>query len=314
MSVPETRPSARPLRVLLTGASGFIGSHVAAQLLEQGHTVAALLRPQSDTRRIAALLPRLTRISGDLRDLAAAEAPLRAFAPEVVLHLAWHGVTAEHRNDPAQFHDNLPQTLALVRLAARAGARAFIGLGSQAEYGPANARLAEDAPTHPTTFYGLVKLWAGLLGGRIAADHGLRFAWLRVFSTYGPGDHPDWLIPYLVRTLRRGERPALTACEQRWDYLYVADAAEAICRAAECEAAAGAFNLGSGRAVELREVVERVRDLIDPGLPLGFGEVAYRADQVMHLEADITRMMTITGWQPRTTLEEGLRRTVGDDV
>src|SRR5205809_3338037 len=118
------------------------------------------------------------------------------------------------------------------------------------------------------------------------------------------------MIPYLIDALHHGERPALTLGEQSWDYIYVRDAAEAIYMAAAAGGASGAFNLGSGEAHTLRSVVERVRDLVDPSLPLGFGEVPYRPDQVMHLQADITRLKALTGWHPRTTLDEGLRWTV----
>jgi nucleoside-diphosphate-sugar epimerase len=183
-------------------------------------------------------------------------------------------------------------------------------LGSQAEYGPQNRVLHETAPTCPTTSYGLAKLCACVLSRHLAEQTGMRFAWMRIFSTYGPKDHVEWMIPGLVRSLCRRERPALTAGQQQWDYLYVEDAAEAICQVAETPGAEGIFNLGSGQTQSIRRIAEQIRDLIDPGLPLGFGEVPYRGDQVMHLQADIARLTEATGWTPRTPLAEGLARTV----
>ena len=115
---------------------------------------------------------------------------------------------------------------------------------------------------------------------------------------------------YLIGRLLAGERPALTAGAQRWDYLYVGDAAGAVAEAATNERATGDYNLGSGTAPTLRSIVERIRDLIDPALPLGFGEVPYRPDQVMHLQADVGRLRADLGWSPRVGLDEGLRRTV----
>ena len=106
------------------------------------------------------------------------------------------------------------------------------------------------------------------------------------------------------------QRPSLTLGEQLWDYLYVRDAAEAVYRLGTTPTAEGVFNLGSGQVHTIRHIVERIRDMIDPGLPLGFGEVPYRPDQVMHLQADIAKLTAATGWTPRTSLEDGLAATV----
>ena len=298
------------MRALVTGATGFIGSYLTARLLDAGAAVAVLTRATANPWRIVHLLPRVTRITGDLRDLEAVEDEIFDFVPDVMFHLAWHGVEGAQRNDSTQIAANLEGTVELAWLAARIGCPTWVGVGSQAEYGPLNRLIAEDAPTEPTTAYGAAKLYAGRAAAEVAAEAGLRFAWLRVFSTYGPKDTPDWMLPYLIRTLARGETPALTGCEQKWDYLYVADAADAIYRVAETPAAAGVMNLGYGVAYPLREVVERVRDLVNPSLALQFGAVPYRPDQVMHLQADITKLTRATGWQPVTALDEGLRRTV----
>jgi nucleoside-diphosphate-sugar epimerase len=110
--------------------------------------------------------------------------------------------------------------------------------------------------------------------------------------------------------LLAGERPALTPGEQIWDYLYVEDAAEAIYLAALMPDAEGVFNLGSGEGWRVREIIEHLRDLIDPSLPLGFGEVPYPPDQMMRLVTSIDRLKAATGWRPRVGLDKGLRRTI----
>lgn len=298
------------MRALVTGASGFVGSYLVEALLKGDESVAVLCRPESDLWRLEGVLPRVTMIRGDLAELPRAEAEIREFAPDTVFNLAWYGVAGSQRDDDAHVDLNFFGSIALLRLAQRLGCRTFVGLGSQAEYGPQDSVLGEESRTEPTTTYGVAKLCTYLFSKRLAASSGMRFAWLRLFSSYGPKDNPGWMIPYLVRTLARGERPALTRGEQRWDYIYVADAAEAIYSVAATAGAEGIFNLGSGQARRLRDVVEQIRDMIDPSLPLGFGEVAYAPDQVMNLQADIARLSSVTGWHPKTTLEDGLRRTV----
>lgn len=296
------------MRVLVTGAGGFLGAHVAAELAANGHAVTALVRPASAPWRLAPLAGRIDILRGDLADGPALSGLLAAVRPEAVVHLAWEGVGNVARNDPAQAR-NIAVALDLVSAVTDAGARVFLGAGSQAEYGPKDHAIREEDATLPTTLYGHAKLAAGLMAGQLAAARSLRFAWLRVFSTYGPGDNPGWLIPDLIAKLRRGERMALTPGEQRWGFLHARDAAAAFHAVLEDEGAEGVFNLGSPDAPPLRETITLLRDLVDPRVSLGFGEMPYRPDQVMRLQANVGRL-TALGWAPRIALAEGLAETV----
>ncbi|MDT4952904.1 MAG: hypothetical protein QOJ02_1042 [Acidobacteriota bacterium] len=297
------------MRLLVTGATGFLGAHLLQRLSGENVSVAILVRPGANAWRIEHLRPRLTEITGDLKEPRAFADAVREFAPEAVAHLAWSGVGNRHRNDLSQVEDNLFSSLELFKIAREAGCRVWLALGSQAEYGPLNARISEDAPTRPTTLYGAAKLSACVLSEQLCKQLDVRFVWLRLFSSYGPMDEPGWMIPHLILKLLARERPSLTKGTQRWDYIYAADVAEAIYLTLITPEASGVFNLGSGEAHTLRHIVERVRDLIDPSLPLGFGEVPFREDQVMHLEADIARLRAL-GWSARVPLEEGLAKTV----
>ena len=203
----------------------------------------------------------------------------------------------------------MSSSIDLYQMTQALGAGRFVGLGSQAEYGPLPGRISEAAPARPTHCYGAAKLATALVLERSAAASGRGFAWLRLFSSYGPDDDPTWLLPYLTRTLLAGERPKVTRAEQVWDYIHVADVARGVIAAVDARAT-GIFNLGSGRALPLRQIIEVLRDLIDPALPIGFGEIDYRADQVMHLEADIGALQAATGWAPQMLIEDGLAELV----
>lgn len=296
------------MRVFVTGASGFLGSYLVADLLERGHDVAVLLRPDSANWRLREAAERLHVIPGVLEQPDGLRGPLKAFAPEAVVHMAWRGVAGGDRNSPVQAA-NVADTVGLVDLAAEAGAKIFIGAGSQAEYGPYDRAIREDDTPRPTTLYGMAKLAAGSMAMRLCEERGLRSAWLRIFSTYGPKDADYWLIPSMIRNLRSGEHMALTACEQRWGFLHARDAASAFRLATTHASARGIFNVGSPEAPPLRETVTRLRNLVDPGAVLGFGELAYRPDQVMILAADVSRMLAL-GWKPEVALDDGLRETV----
>ncbi|MBA2732935.1 MAG: NAD-dependent epimerase/dehydratase family protein, partial [Acidobacteria bacterium] len=162
----------------------------------------------------------------------------------------------------------------------------------------------------PLTAYGTAKLCVGLLTKKLCELSGMRYVWLRLLATYGPKDDERHLLPATIRKLLAHERPSLTPGEQHWDYLYIEDAAEAIYRAAVSEEAQGVFNLGSGESQSIRSIMERVRDMVDPSLSLGFGEMPYPPDQLMRLETSIDRLRHTTGWTPQVSLDEGLRRTI----
>lgn len=298
------------MRCLVTGASGHLGAALTRRLVEQGNRVVVLVRPQSALWRLDGVLDRIEVLRADMADLSAVAAMIRTFAPQVTFHLAWSGVTGHYRNDVEQITGNVTNSLALFELVRAAGCACWIGVGSQAEYGYADGVLTEEVSPEPVTAYGVAKLCVGLLTRKLCELAGMRYVWLRLLAVYGPRDDERHLIPTVIRQLLARQVPALTLGEQIWDYLYIDDAVEAITAVAMDDAAEGMYNLGSGDACTVRRLVERLRDAIDPALPLGFGAVPYRPDQVMHLRADISRLRAVTGWTPRVGLDEGLRRTV----
>jgi UDP-glucose 4-epimerase len=296
---------------LLTGATGFIGAAVRHELLRRNVRPLVLLRPASDPSRQNALDPQLTFTSPAF-DAPGLASRLTPYHPDTLIHCAWRGVAGAERNAAFQLEENLALTLSTVRLAADTGCRHWIGLGSQAEYGNPNAQVDEEAPTRPSTAYGEAKLAAGREALALCAQLGLTGSWLRVFSTYGPGDHPHCLIPHVIREFLQGRAPQVTRCEQRWDYLFVTDAAQAIAEVAASRSA-GIFNLGSGEAPVLRDTLELIRRECGAAVSPAYGAVPYRDHQVLHLQADIRKLSAATGWTPGVTLTEGLRATVAHE-
>lgn len=294
--------------IIVTGATGFIGAAVVQSLVARGENVFALMRTHSDTTRLQTAGAHRQLIVERFDDAELAK-HLRENLASVFIHCAWRGVAGKDRNEAWQITDNLRLTVEAAHLAVDSGCKQFIGLGSQAEYGNLNCVIAETAPTNPTTVYGKAKVAARLAALDICDAGGVAAAWLRVFSTYGPGDAPHWLISYIIAELAAGRAPKLTRCEQLWDYLHVTDAAEAVAALADGKAS-GTFNLGHGRAWSLREVVEAICSAMATSIQPEYGAIPYRPDQVMHLEADIAKLTAATGWRPRIGLAEGIAETV----
>ncbi len=298
------------MRCLVTGATGHIGSYLTRLLLRHGCEVTAVVRPESDLWRLAEASGSVNILRADLTNLDSITDAVRALKPEIMFHLAWQGVDADRRNDSAQVTTNVSGSIALIQLAREAGCRAWVGIGSQAEYGPYSIPLREDLPARPLTAYGVSKLCVGMFAQKLCAAGGIRYVWLRLLGTYGPKDDESHVIPSVIRQLREKRKPPLTLGEQICDYLYVEDAAEAIYAVAANPAVQGVFNLGAGKGYRLHDILEMVRDRIDPSLPLGFGELPYRSDQVMHMQADISKLSAATKWTPKVSLEDGIAQTV----
>ena len=291
-------------RILVTGAGGFVGAAVADLAARQGHQVTALVRNPSSPR-VLALTGRCAIAVADLADRTAVSAALVEARPEIIIQSAWEGVGGPTRAGDIQL-DNIRTTVGLLDAAVAAGASRFIGIGSQAEYGRHDRRIDESAATEPFLLYGAAKLSACHLTRQRAADAGMGFAWLRLFSPYGPGDNPDWLIPSVATQIIEGRAPRTSPGTQKWDYLHILDCAQGILAAALTDSAQGVFNLSSGRATSVRSIVERIRDLACPGLALTFGDIPFGPNQIMHLEGECSRLSTATGWTPSIAIEDGL--------
>ena len=295
-------------RLLVTGAGGFVGAAVADLAARNGHSVTALVRNPSSPRAVA-LAGRCAIAVADLSDRDAVRAVLAQARPHCVIHSAWEGVGGPARAGDIQL-DNIRTSVELLDSAIAVGARRFIGIGSQAEYGRHDRRIDESATTEPFLLYGAAKLSTCHLTRQRASEAGIGFAWLRLFSPYGPGDNPNWLIPSVATQILAGQTPRTSAGTQKWDYLHIADCAQGILAAAVTKSAQGVFNLSSGRAVTVRTIVERIRDLACPGLQLTFGDIPFGPNQIMHLEGDSSRLSAATGWTPSIMIEDGLATVV----
>ena len=296
-------------RLLVTGAGGFVGAAITKAAVAAGGDVVALVR--SGGSRLAGIGKSVSLETVDLSDAPSVAELIGSVRPDVVIHAAWEGVGGALRSDDIQF-ENIRTTVALADAAIAAGTRKFVGIGSQAEYGRYDRRIVEDDLPRPTMLYGAAKLAANHLAAQRCSEAGVAFAWLRLFSVYGPGDNPNWMIPSTAAALVRGSRPRCTQGTQKWDYLHIDDVAEGVLAVARSERANGVFNLSSGDAVEVRKIVEMLRDLAAPGLDLTFGDIPFAPDQIMHLEGDNGRLREATGWEARISLGEGLRQVVDE--
>jgi nucleoside-diphosphate-sugar epimerase len=298
------------MKLLITGVGGFVGAAVAKAAIAAGHEVVGTIRVSGNMERIARLRQVITLVELDLRDVKAVSLAVAAHAPEAIIHVAWSGINKRMRSARLQITDNIESSCALLEAGIASGIEKFVGLGSQGEYGPLISKISERDLPQPSSLYGAAKLSVMHLTRELASQAGVSFTWLRLFSAYGPRDNPACFIPALIESILNGQSPRTTLGTQRWDYLYIDDVASGVLAATVDSKASGIFNLGSGQPVQIREIIESIRDRIAPSMELKLGELPYPPDQIWHMEADISRLTTTTGWRPRIDLAAGLDQTI----
>jgi nucleoside-diphosphate-sugar epimerase len=296
------------MKVLVTGAAGFIGSHVARALVTRGDDVLAVLRPGTSRRRIDDLVDRMRIGEVGLDQPEQVTAILKAFRPEVAIHLAWYAHPDDYLSSRENIHSLSTTNLFAERVFA-SGCRKFVGVGSCVEYSSRSSPRRESDPTEPRTLYGACKRAASLVVEGLGRAAQAEVAWARVFHVHGRDENPARLLTTVAAALARGHAVNLSPGDQVRDHLHVTDVASALVHLAD-PGLAGTFNVCSGEGVTLKDVLTLVAEILGRPELLRFGARPYAAGEEHYLVGDPTRLRQ-SGWRPawpdlRTGLADSL--------
>ncbi len=296
-------------KIVITGPTGAVGMAMIKLCIENGIQVLAIVRKGSPRNERIPKNPLVKVVECDMSGYAQLD-----FSEDdkydVFYHLAWAKTIGDGRNDMKAQTDNIRYTLDAVDLAKRLGCRRFVGAGSQAEYGRYEGMLNKNVPVNPENGYGMAKLCAGQMCRVECRKYEMQFVWTRILSVYGPYDGENTMVSSAIRSFLKGEKQPFTKAEQKWDYIYSEDAAEAMLLLGEKGKNEEVYCIGSGEARPLKEYIYKIKECTGCGIIPGIGEIPYGKGQVMYLCADITDLKRDTGFTVKYSFEEGIKRTI----
>jgi nucleoside-diphosphate-sugar epimerase len=299
-------------RVLVTGASGFVGANLARRLHGDGHELHLLLRDPSRAWRIEDFADSVAVHVADIADRAAAIRVVRSIRPDWVFNLAAHGAYSSQTDFGLMVAANVTGCVALLDACVETGVEAFVHTGSSSEYGRKDHAGREDEPLQPESRYAITKAAATHCCQLAARQHGINAITLRLYSIYGPFEEPSRLIPALIAYGSRNRLPPLVSRRSAHDFVHVHDAVEALLRAASMKAPApgAVFNICSGIQHDLESVVECARRLMNIDAEPVWSQMPGRPWDTDVWVGSPSLFKKVSGWQCTIGFEAGLRQTI----
>jgi len=296
------------VNILVTGATGFIGSQVVRDLVKRGHRVRASQLATDDRRRLADVVDEVEWVTLDLVKASREELGALCDSMDACVHAAWYVEPGLYVHALENI-DWVTTSLRILEALADAGCQRAAYIGTCFEYDHRDGTLSESTPTAPWTLYGNAKLSTALMGTQLARDRDVAFSWVRLFYQYGPYEYGQRLVPYVIQSLLRGEEAEIGSGEEVRDFLHVADVGSAIADIVLSDCV-GAVNVGSGEPLRVRDLVAEIARQLDSQDRVRFGARPDSPSNPPFICANNSRLVSEVGWRPRYNLEDGLRETI----
>jgi nucleoside-diphosphate-sugar epimerase len=300
------------VRVLVTGASGFLGSHVVRRLVKEGADIYAVTSSVSTSpERLSDLLDGITLLEANLRDASSLAHVVAAAQPELVIHqAAFTHVGKSFSRIDENIQTNIQGTVNLLQ-ALEGHYRRFVYVGSGDVYGDSPVPFTEDGPVAPASPYAVSKYAAERFCRMFHQAYGWPIVCLRPFNVYGPGQSPDRIIPELIISALSGRDLKMTEGRQTREFMYVEDVAEAFVQAlVKPDIDGEVINVSRGEEVSIRQLATTVLELMGNPVKGLFGALENRPTEIWRMFGDDTKARELLGWSATTTLTDGLTKTI----
>lgn len=299
-------------KILITGASGFIGKHLLERLLKNSINIACI-DLHFDEEFIQSFAKNVTLFQGNLLDKYFVSTCIKEYAPNYIFHLAGSKNRSNALEEFRTSYDiNYLGTLNLFEACLEQKELNLLTiLGTIEEYGTSHSPFREDYYELPTSAYGLSKLSATKLAQIFFHQFNLPVVVLRPSIAYGPGQGDEMFIPALIKSLLRNEFFRMTPGMQLRDFVYIKDLVEAMVIGMEMKDLAGnIINIASGNSVKLKDVAHEIANITGNLSCLKIGAIPYRQTEIMDYEVSIRKANNLLIWTPKTNLHEGLLKTI----
>lgn len=293
------------MRVVVTGATSFIGYEFIKATVAKGWDVVAVIRKDSSKRSILNSLNGINVVELNMDKYM--QIGNMVGKCDCFVHFAWNGTRGVERTSVELQAENYQNSVNAIRSIISVGCKRIIIAGSQAEYGPCMGTIEETMPCTPNTQYGIYKYKLYEEAKKICKEYSVSFKEPRFFSLYGPGDFSKTLIMSMIDNMRKNNLCELTECIQLWDFLYISDAIEAVIGLCEKDCLDGAYNLGSGDTRQLKEYVEELKKILHSESALNYGAVPYPKTGMVSICPSITKICKELNWKAKTSFEEGIK-------
>lgn len=294
------------MKIVITGATGFIGLHLLKEWLKDNAEIYAVIRPNSKNKYLISPTPQVHLIECEMNDYDHLHELIEQ--ADCFYHFAWEGARAPHRDNEDIQEKNYECSVKAIHSAYKMGCRFFLGSGSQAEYGITTGIVDEEYPCNPVNSYGIEKLHAYNELSKLAKQFGMRFVWARIFSIYGPHDYPGTLIMSAFDKMKKNVPIEMTAGTQLWDYLYVEDAARAMKKFALQSCEDGVYIIASGDYHPLNQYISVMKEVMGSSSELRFGVIPYGPAGPVNLTPNPKKTMRTLGWKAEIRFEDGIRK------
>ncbi len=298
-------------RVLVTGATGFIGSHLVRKLVEMGAEV-SIFTSSGKTERIRDIQDKVVIQKVDLTNCEQVQQAVAQIQPSIVFHLAsFVNPEREYEYIDKCLHANLNGTLNLFRALHGTKVECIVNTGTCEEYGDGPTPFREEQTPSPVSPYSASKVASTYFAQMMYKTFNMPIVTLRPFLTYGGGQEEGRLIPSLILRGLRKEPINVTKGEQTRDFIYVEDVVDAYIRASQTPAALGEIiNIGTGKEIPIQLVVSTIAKKMNIPSQKINTTLPYRSGEVMHFYPRISKAKKILNWSPRTSFEEGIEKTI----
>ena len=298
-------------RVLITGATGFVGSNLVRMALKEGSDVHIITRKKSDKWRIDDVSTYITDYNSDLLDYKRLDDIVSIIRPDIIYHTATYGGKPNQRDTIRIVQTNLIGTINLIKACMKFSFDLFVNTGSSSEYGIKEKPMMEEDLLEPVNDYGVSKSAATQYCRAIAKTEELPIVTLRLFSPYGSYEGSTRLIPSVILSCLRRNKPRISSPNFVRDFVHIKDVLDAYEKLIDIPQLSGEIlNIGSGKQCTIEEVANKIIELLGNCVELETGMAQRWPNEPKKWEADISKANDILAWKPKYDLENGLAETI----